>query len=427
MDPPGTSCQIPWEHGGALHPPDLARAHAPEREDVHAHQHRRVFRPHVAPGRLLASRGWAARSNCTNTEPKLTTRTLDDPAWFGAVMGTGAVGAVAANNPGGIEAFAVPGRVLGLLLLGMAIVGFFLLIGRDIRLKRIGKPTLVNLKAPLSGPAFATIPGGINVIGASLILIFPDLTQSTPGWILIAVITAVGTSAGLWLTVVFFAAAFEDSDFDAEDISGTWFIPETVILLGALLTAELAVAGPKSVSGTLIVVAMALLGSGGLLFALTAALLVNRLVLHAQSQQVGAAAMWIMMSPLSVAGLAVHKVAGAGWILSGDWDPAVQAGADLMAAALWGFALWWIAAASVVTRHAGREALQFHPSAWGYVFPPAAMTLATLSLARHWDSDLMELMAILFGISLLAITAATVVGSIKAIRSAHQPTDTVPG
>lgn len=342
-------------------------------------------------------------------------------------MGTAAVGAVAASNPGNIAALATPGRVLGLFLLGMAVAGFLLLMGRDIALKRIGKPTLVNLKEPLSGPAYATIPGGISVIGVALVVIFPGITHSTPGWALIAALTLIGTSVGLWLTVVFFAAAFEDSDFDAKHISGTWFIPETVILLGALLAAELAVAGPQHVSETLIVASMALLGSGSILFALTAALLVNRLVLHAQSQEVGAAAMWIMMSPLSVAGLAVHKVAAAGWILSGDWDPAVQAGADMMAAALWGFALWWIAAASVVTHHAGRDALRFQPSAWGYVFPPAAMTLATLSLARHLDSAFIELLAVLFGISLLVITTATVVGSIRAIRQVDPATGRISG
>lgn len=421
MELPWTCSPIPWDHGDAVHPLHLGRATG------FAHQRHDAPRSHFTHRRRLVPPGRVARSKCTHTEPTLTTNTLDDPAWFGAVMGTGAVGAVAASNPGSIDLLAGPGRILGLLLLSMAIVGFILLLGRDIRLKRIGKPTLVNLKAPLSGPAYATIPGAINVIAVALVLIFPDLTQSTAGWILIAAITLVGTSAGLVLTVLFFSAAFEDQDLDAKDISGTWFIPETVILLGALLTAGLAVTGPKASSGTLIVVAMALLGCGGLLFALTAALLVNRLVLHAQSQQVGAAAMWIMMSPLSVAGLAVHKVAGAGWILSGDWEPAVQATADLMAAALWGFALWWIAAASVVTRHAGMDALRFQPSAWGYVFPLAAMTLATLSLARHWESGFMELMALVFGISLLAITTAVVVGSIKAIRSDHEPTSTAPG
>jgi tellurite resistance protein TehA-like permease len=375
----------------------------------------------------MAPSGWFARPDRTITESTLISRTLDDPAWFGAVMGIGAVGAVAGSNPGNIEVLAVPGRVVGLALLFTAIAVFLLLLGRDIKLKRIGRPTLVNLKAPLSGPAYATIPGGINVIGAALVLVFPDLTRSTPGWILIAVITAIGTSFGLWLTVVFFAAAFEESDFDARDISGTWFIPETVVLLGALLSAELAATGPTSVAPGLAIVAMALLGSGGLLFALTAAILVNRLVLHAQTQQVGAAAMWIMMSPLSVAGLAVHRVAGIGWILSGDWEPAVQVGADLMATTLWGFALWWIAAASVVTHHVGREALRFDPSAWGYVFPSAAMTLATLNLARHWDSGLMELMGLLFGFSLIAITAATVVGSVRAIRSSEDPVAPTPG
>lgn len=125
---------------------------------------------------------------------------------------------------------------------------------------------------------------------------------------------------------------------------------------------------------------------------------------------------WIMMSPLSVTALAMHKVAGAGWNLTGDWEPAVQASADLLAAMLWGFALWWIAAAAIVTSHAGRGAFRFSPSSWSYVFPPAAMTLATLTLGRHWNSGFMEIMAVAFALLLLAITAAVVAGSIRAIR-----------
>lgn len=356
----------------------------------------------------------------------MSSRTLDDPAWFGAVMGVAAVGAVAASNPGNVEVLAVPGQVLGLVLLSMAVAWFILLVGRDVRLGRIGKPTLARLKDPLSGPAYATIPGGVNVVGVALLRIFPEITHSATGWILIAVITVIGTSLGLWLTVIFFVAAFEQSDFEAEDISGIWFIPETVILLGAVLTAELAVTGPVSISRTLAIASMALLGSGGILFGITAALLFNRLVLHAQVHRVGAASMWIMMSPLSVTTLVVHRVAGAGWILSGNWEPAIQAGADLMAATLWGFALWWFAAAAVLTHHAGPGALRFQPSTWGYVFPPAAMTLATLTLARHWDSGFMELLAVIFGISLLVITTATVIGSIKAIRQAYREIDIVP-
>lgn len=346
----------------------------------------------------------------------MSVRLLDDPAWFGAVMGTGAMGAVAARNPGGIDALATPGKILGLILLGMAIATFVLLMARDVGLHRIGKSTIADIKAPISGPAYATIPGGISVIAVAIIAIFPDYTDTPIGWIVLACLTAFATAFGLWLTVIFFVATFEQNNFDAEDISGIWFIPETVVLLGALLTAHLAITGPDAAGRTLTIVAIALLGGGAILFAITAALFVNRLVLHAQVRRTGAPAMWIMLSPLSVTALAMHKVAGAGWNLAGDWEPAVQASADLLAAMMWGFALWWIAAAAIVTSHAGRGAFRFSPSAWSYVFPPAAMTLATLTLGRKWDSGFMEVMSVVFALVLLTITTAVVSGSIRAIR-----------
>ena len=136
--------------------------------------------------------------------------------------------------------------------------------------------------------------------------------------------------------------------------------------------------------------AAALLGAGGLLFGLTAVIFVNRLVLHPGVHRTGAPAMWIMISPLAVTSLALQSVAGADQTLGGSWTSAMQEVATFGAAALWGFALWWIAAAAVITRHAGRAALTYTPADWGFVFPSAAMVIATLTLGRRWQSALVE-------------------------------------
>jgi len=64
-------------------------------------------------------------------------------------------------------------------------------------------------------------------------------------------------------------------------------------------------------------------------------------------------------------------------MLGGSWTPAVAEVATFGAGALWGFALWWIAAATVVTRHAGRAALTRTAADWGFVFPSAAMVIAS--------------------------------------------------
>jgi len=68
---------------------------------------------------------------------------------------------------------------------------------------------------------------------------------------------------------------------------------------------------------------VALLGAGGLLFGLTAVILVNRLVLHPGIHHTGAPAMWIMISPLAVTSLAMQSVAGGDPMLGGTWTPAV--------------------------------------------------------------------------------------------------------
>ena len=82
-----------------------------------------------------------------------------------------------------------------------------------------------------------------------MIRVWPATVSSTAGWWLLATLAGIGTVLGLWLTVVFFVGAFEHEQFQAEDISGIWFIPETVVLLGSFLFAELAVTGPSLPTG----------------------------------------------------------------------------------------------------------------------------------------------------------------------------------
>lgn len=244
----------------------------------------------------------------------------------------------------------------------------------------------------------------------------PPRAHTGVGWWLLFSTATVGTAMGVSLTVAFFVAAFEHEQFRAEDISGVWFIPETVVLLGSYLLAELAPSGPAGLERTLAVTSVALLGVGGLLFGVTAVLLVNRLVLHAGLHGAGAAAMWIMISPLAVTSLALQSVAGGDPMLGGSWTPAVAEVATFGAGALWGFALWWIGAATVVTWRAGRAALTRTAADWGFVFPSAAMVIATLTLARRWQSTLVETVGLILGCLLTLVWAAVLTGTIVGLR-----------
>jgi len=347
-------------------------------------------------------------------------RALDDPAWFGAVMGSAATATAAALHPGQIGRLSEFADATATILLIGSITAFVGLFIRDFLIRGLGRNLAGKLRSPRTGPAYATIPGAISVLAVAVIRVWPTTISSTAGWWMLVTLAGVGTVLGLWLTVVIFVAAFEHEQFQAEDISGIWFIPETVVLLGSFLFAELAHTGPAFAERGLAVLAVALLGAGSLLFGITAVIFVNRLVLHAGVHRTGAPAMWIMISPLAITSVALQSVAGGDPMLGGSWTPAVAEVATLGAGALWGFALWWIAAATIVTRHAGRAALTRTAADWGFVFPSAAMVIATLTLGRRWQSGLVEAVGLMLGLLLALVWVAVLAGTIGVLRRGNR-------
>ena len=349
---------------------------------------------------------------------------LDDPAWFGAVMGSGATAIVVSMNPGQVDALSGFAHVTAILLVIGSGTLFCWLLVRDFAFRRLGRGVMDRLRSPRSGPAYATIPGALNVLAIAVIRVWPGAGATAIGWSVLLGVALLGTALGVALTVILFVTAFEHENFRAEDLSGIWFIPETVVLLGSLLIADLAELGPVFVAQGLAVVATAVLGSGGILFAVTAVIFVNRLVMHAGLPKAGAPAMWIMISPLAVTSLALQAVSAGQKNLGGIWTSAVREGATLAAGFLWGFALWWIAAAAVVTAHVGRSALTRSAADWGFVFPTAAMVIATLTLARTWRSGWVEVvgfvLAVTLGVVWLGVTAATL-ATIRSGRARAAP------
>ncbi len=344
---------------------------------------------------------------------------LDDPAWFGAVMGTGATATVASLHPGRVPALSTFADLSAQILLLASMVAFVALLIR-FAVRGLIRHVSPGLRSPRTGAAYATIPGAINVLAIGTLNVWRGPMGSSLGWWVLLVMAGVGTFLGLWLTVVFFVNAFEHEQLSAEDISGIWFIPETVVLLGSLLFGLLAVVGPAGAQRSLAVISVALLGAGGLLFAVTAVVFVNRLVLHAGLHRSGAASMWIMLSPLAVTSLALQSVAGGDLVLAGSSPLGVTEAATLAAGVLWGFAMWWLLAAIVITRHAGRGAMTRTAADWGFVFPSAAMVIATLTLARRWESALVEALGLILGAALALVWVGVITIAIVGARSGRR-------
>ena len=80
------------------------------------------------------------------------------------------------------------------------------------------------------------------------------------------------------------------------------------------------------------------------------------------------------------------KMAAAGTAVFGPLGPAVALASRLAATALWGFGVWWLAAAALLLLHYLQSGpLPYGIGWWGFTFPLGAYTVATLTLARAWS------------------------------------------
>ena len=330
---------------------------------------------------------------------------------------------VAHSNPGALAGLGDVLRTIAWVFLALGTVGFLALLTVQIHsLRSGGEGIMTRLTAHLTGPLYATIPGSITVLALAYDQLLPTLIDSPTGWWLLLAALCLGAGGAIWLTIVFFAAAFEHDDFDAQRISGTWFVPETVMLLSVVLSSRLARTAPDALGSSISVVTVALMGAGFILFLLTASLFFTRLVILQQTAAAGIAAMWIMLSPLASAALALHALGEVAPLLVGEEPAAISVLADLTAGLTWGFALWWLGAAGLVTAHGGLAAMRFSPGSWAFVFPPAALTLSTVSLARLWESDLVEVIGIAMATLMMVVFLTVGLAALSWIRNGGPPT-----
>lgn len=325
-------------------------------------------------------------------------------------MGTAAIGAASFLNPGRSEVLAPVFRAVGAAFTLIAAVLLVLTFtSHVVAMRRRGmRPGRDDLTSATVGPLYATFPGGMSVV--ALAVSSSGVLDSGPRWwvTIVTILGVVGTVLALLFTLVFYVESFSADLTTLDDVNGSWFVPLTVVMIGPILLARLANDYPPEGRTVEAVLAVLLFGSGIVLFLLTAALLFSRLILAAHPPASSAPTLWIMMSPLSIGGLAALAVGSVGQVLWPDLGTAVQGAAMLLAASLWGFAVWWLAVAGtlMVRRHQVRNPFSpshFHPSAWGLIFPLGALTVCTLTLADRWGAPSVQAIGVLFYVGLVVL------------------------
>ena len=201
-------------------------------------------------------------------------------------------------------------------------------------------------------------------------------------------------------------------------VNGAWFIPPVVPIIAPMVLAPLAPSIAPGDLPLLVFAGYALWGMGFFLFVLVASLLFDRLVFHPLPAAPMAPSLWIGLGPLGVAGLALLQQARVGSPLWGDAAPIVVTLSTIAAIVLWGFALWWLAAAAVLlVVFLRRGPLPYGIGWWAFTFPMGAFAASTLALGRVWRSGWIEGLAVVMFVALVATWAVVSIATLRAVRS----------
>jgi C4-dicarboxylate transporter/malic acid transport protein len=335
------------------------------------------------------------------------------PGWFGAVMGTAIIAVAASMNPGDLSELADPFRHLAQV---MAILAAALAVALGVpyvlRWFRHPDASLRDLRDPVAGALYGTFPGGILVLAATAAAVGPSLIPAGSVRTLVAALAWVGVPLAFVISVLFAYQLFVGSELAHETINGGWFIPPVVNIVVPMVLLPLVPGSSPATARLLVMGSYLFFGMGFLLYLLIVTTLHHRLVAHPLFSSSLAPSLWIGLGPIGVGAITLVKMAAAGTVVFGTADRPVETLSLLAATALWGFGIWWLAAAVVLlVRFLRRGPIPWSLGWWGFTFPLGAFTVATLTLARGWHISLLEwagaLLAALLGLFWLVVAGRT--------------------
>lgn len=326
------------------------------------------------------------------------------PNWFAATMGTGVLALALPQLPlaiPGLRAVAEGLWLFNILLFTLFTVAYaarWILFFDEAR--RIFGHSTVSM-------FFGTIPMGLATIINGFLLF--GLPRWGDGVIqLVEVLWWVDVAMSLACGVLIPYMMFTRQEHSIDQMTAVWLLPvvaaEVAAASGGLLAPHLTDAHGQLIVLTTSYVLWAF--SLPVAFSILTILLL-RMALHKLPHENMAASSWLALGPIGTGAL--------GMLLLGGEAPAIFAanglagvgeiasGLGLVAGiTLWGFGLWWMLMALLITVRYLRDGIPFNLGWWGFTFPLGVYSLATLKLASVLSLTFFSV----FGTALVILLAA---------------------
>ncbi|WP_297534894.1 tellurite-resistance/dicarboxylate transporter [Thermococcus sp.] len=289
------------------------------------------------------------------------------PSWFASVMGTGALALVSLAYSQRL--YLLKEIAVTLTYLNTALF-LILLVPWSIRWIKYRENALSDLRHPVISHFYGTIAVAMLVLSADYLFIVKNVITAKAFWF-------VGTTLTVFFALLIPYIMFVEKEVDIKAVTPAWFIPPVGLIVIPLSGSRIAVMYSGTVREVLYAVNYFAWGSGFFLYLALFSIVMYRFIRHEPMPCGMAPAIWINLGPIGAGTSTLYSLISASTFLR------VKEPFFAFGLIFWGFGVWWLIMAVVMTLHYIRRLnLPYSLAWWAFIFPLGAYVSATHNVGK---------------------------------------------
>lgn len=297
------------------------------------------------------------------------------PSWFASVMGTGILAMTSLFYSQYIPFL----KNLAYILFYFNIILFFiLLIPWVLRWIFFKKEALNDLKHPVVSNFYATIAIAMLVLAADFIVIGKNIKMGEVFWF-------IGTLGTIFFSILTLYEMFKGEHVKLDHINPAWFIPPVGLIVIPIAGSLIIPHFSGMVQEFVIFINYFGWGSGFFIYLALLAITMYRFILHCPLPNTLAPTIWINLGPIGAGTVAlINLIKNSSFIT-------MQEPFFIFGFLFWGFGIWWVTMAIVLTLHyRKRLKLPYAMSWWAFTFPLGAYVAASHAISSLFGFQLID-------------------------------------
>jgi C4-dicarboxylate transporter/malic acid transport protein len=323
------------------------------------------------------------------------------PGWFAAVMGTGVLALTTRSLSAQWPALAWPATGLHWINSALFIVLALPWLLRWWRFPSAARQTLMH---PVQADFYPTFSIALLVLAAQWLVFTP--------WVMVAIVLWwLGALLTLGFSLLLLFLMFRGEHVAVDHVTPAKFIPAVGLVVIPLAGGPLLPHLSGVARELALIVNVVGLGSGAMMYIGLLGMTLSRKYLHKPAIGILTPTVWIHLAPIGVIPLSLVN------LLDQLPFPVAREVASVFMLLLWGFGVWWLMMASLLTLAAQRAGqLPFALSWWGFTFPLGAFVAESLQLAQRLGWGGLWIVAVAAWLLLCLLWGLTLFKTLVAVR-----------